>query len=163
MERKETNLRCHSGCCSQPHPAMSAGIFLPSCHLEMRMPQPWGDCRSPSILEGWWSPPHFLLSGLEMGFPASQASPRPDNDEGSGPGSGVLGEERDGIRQGWSGAGGTVSRRWLGLGWRHSVLAPVTCFKALPGWVTQSFSGKPRSSIKDLVGYPLPLPMLESL
>ena len=64
---------------------------------------------------------------------------------------------------GLMGAGGTVSRRWLGLGWRHSVLAPMTCFKALPGWVTQSFSGKPRSSIKDLVGYPLPLPMLESL
>lgn len=50
-------------------------------------------------------------------------------------------------------AGGTVSRRWLGLGWRHSALVPMTCFKALPGWVTQSFSGKPRSSIKDhLVG-----------
>ena len=110
VERKETNLRCHSGRCSQPHPAMSAGIFLPSCHLEMRMPQPWGDCRSPSILEGWWSPPRFLLSGLEMGSPASQASPGPDNDEGSGPGSGVLGEERDGIRQGWWGQGDCLQK-----------------------------------------------------
>lgn len=48
---------------------------------------------------------------------------------------------------------GDCLRRWLGLGWRHSALVPVTCFKALPGRVTQSFSGKPRSSIKDhLVG-----------
>lgn len=84
------------------------------------MPQPWGDCRSPSILEGWWSPPHFLLSGLEMGFPASQASPRPDNDEGSGPGSGVLGEERDGIRQGWWGQGGLSPEG--GWGWGGDIL-----------------------------------------
>lgn len=71
-------------------------------------------------MEGWWSPPHFLLSGLEMGFPASQASPRPDNDEGSGPGSGVLGEERDGIRQGWSGQGGLSPEG--GWGWGGDIL-----------------------------------------
>lgn len=63
-------------------------------------------------MEGWWSPPHFLLSGLEMGSPASQASPGPDSDEGSGPGSGVLGEERDGIRQG----GGHCLQKVVGVG-----------------------------------------------
>lgn len=52
-------------------------------------------------MEEWWSPPHLLLAGLGMGSPAFWACPGPDNGEGSGPGSGVLGEQRDGIRWGW--------------------------------------------------------------
>lgn len=89
-----------------------------------------------------------------MGSPASQAGPGPDSDEGSGPGSGVLGEQRDGVRQGW---GPDCHRTVAEVG--VFALGPITCFKALSGLVTQSFPERPRSSVKDhLVGHPLPLP-----
>ena len=131
--RKETNLRCHSGCCSQPCPATSAGTFLPFCHLEAGLMQLWGDCWRWCILKEWWSSPHFLLAGLGMGLPTSRACPGPGSGEASGPGSGVLGEQRD-RRQRGSGYGsdGGLSLLWvpqpiqsfaqvsLGLSWRSA-------------------------------------------
>lgn len=70
--------------------------------------QLWGDSRSWHILKGWQSPPHFFLAALEIGSSISWACPGPESGEGSGPGSGVLGEQTDKCQKG--------PRTWLRLG-----------------------------------------------
>lgn len=98
--------------------------------------------------------PRFLPPGLGEGSPASWACPGPDSNKGSGPWSGVLGQQRDGIGWGWA---LSTTRRWL----RWEVLfalGPTTCLKALPGPVThQRLLDKPGSLI---TGYSLILSSL---
>lgn len=125
MAGEDSNLRSHSGCCSQPCPATSAGILLPSCHLEAGMMQLWGDSRSWHVLKGWQCPPCFFLAALGMGSPTSWACPGPDSGEGSGPGSGALGEQRD-ERRGGSGGGCLCSGppAYSKLCWAWSLTSP---------------------------------------